>query len=60
MIERCEVTTIQTFFLLHVRMSTFISSVLITFFKTDVVISCLASRSGTKSDSYKIDYQVCF
>ena len=26
--------------------------------KTDVVISCLASRSGTKSDSYKIDYQV--
>ena len=25
--------------------------------KTDVVISCLASRSGTKSDSYKIDYQ---
>jgi divinyl chlorophyllide a 8-vinyl-reductase len=25
--------------------------------KTDVVISCLASRSGTKSDSYAIDYQ---
>lgn len=25
--------------------------------KTDAVISCLASRSGTKSDSYKIDYQ---
>ncbi len=25
--------------------------------KTDVVISCLASRSGIKSDSYKIDYQ---
>ncbi len=25
--------------------------------KTDVIISCLASRSGTKDDSYKIDYQ---
>ncbi len=25
--------------------------------KTDVVVSCLASRSGIKSDSYKIDYQ---
>jgi len=25
--------------------------------KTDAVISCLASRSGTESDSYKIDYQ---
>lgn len=25
--------------------------------KTDAVISCLASRSGIKSDSYKIDYQ---
>jgi divinyl chlorophyllide a 8-vinyl-reductase len=25
--------------------------------ETDVVISCLASRSGIKSDSYKIDYQ---
>ena len=25
--------------------------------KTDAVVSCLASRSGTKSDSYKIDYQ---
>jgi divinyl chlorophyllide a 8-vinyl-reductase len=24
---------------------------------TDVIVSCLASRSGTKSDSYKIDYQ---
>jgi hypothetical protein len=28
--------------------------------QTDVVISCLASRSGTKSDSYKIDYQVSY
>ena len=25
--------------------------------KTDVVVSCLASRSGIKSDSFKIDYQ---
>lgn len=25
--------------------------------KTDVVISCLASRSGVKEDSYLIDYQ---
>jgi divinyl chlorophyllide a 8-vinyl-reductase len=25
--------------------------------KADVVISCLASRSGVKADSYKIDYQ---
>lgn len=35
-------------------------SVIITIcdLQTDVVISCLASRSGTKSDSYKIDYQV--
>lgn len=25
--------------------------------KPDIVVSCLASRSGTKSDSYLIDYQ---